>query len=347
MIEEGAVSLPIDVPDTVRKDMSPFYNPKMRLNRDVTLAVLDAVDHSGFDTFFPLSGTGIRALRCLKELDVVDSAVVNDINENFPDRFKTYAEQNNVSLSDVSVRSEDARSLSIELRSFDFVEIDPFGSPNPFLDGCIQQLRDGGVISLTATDTAPLSGTYPTTCQRKYWARPMRNHAMHEYGLRILIRKVQLIASQYSRCLEPIISYASDHYFKVIFRCSKSKQACHELQDHFDTVNVDEAVIGPLWTGRLGDPTILTRVNMDLFPDETEELLRTLAKEVSIDQVGFFDVHEEASKTGLGGPPSMDDVLVELRGDGHDAVRTHFSHTGIRTDASLETLRSCLVDATR
>lgn len=346
MIEEGSIKLPIDVPETVRKDMSPFYNPVMQMNRDVTLAVLEGIDKDGLDGFFPLAGTGIRALRCLKELDVMDTVVVNDINENFPDRFRSYAEDNTVSLEDVSIRAEDARSLSIQLRSFDFVEIDPFGSPNPFLDGCIQQLRDGGILSVTATDTAPLSGTYPKTCKRKYWGVPLRNHEMHEYGLRILLRKVQLMGSQHSRALEPIVSYASDHYFKAVFRCSKSKQDCHALQEEFDTVNVDGSEVGPLWMGVLGDPEVLERADTVEISERSRELLNTLRFESSLQEVGFIDVHEEASRLGIGGPPKMQELLTEIRDQGHKAVRTHLSDTGVRTEAPRQRIEACMLEVT-
>lgn len=338
MIEEGSVTLPIDVPETVRRDMSPFYNPKMRLNREVTMAVLGR--ESGVDAFFPLSGTGIRALRILKEQDVFDSVVVNDINQHFPSRFRSYADRNNVDLSDVSVRQGDARSLPYDLRSYDFVEIDPFGSPNKFLDSAVQELRDDGLLALTATDTAPLSGTYPTTCQRKYWASPLRCTAMHEYGLRILIRKVQLVAAQHQRALRPVVSYAEDHYFKVIFRCEKSKSSADAILREHDVVTEEGEPVGPLWTGRLLQEDVLDDVCLGFdVSDRTEEFLETLAGESAVNSIGFVDIHDLASELGLSGPPAIDDVVNSLQDEGITARRTHLSSTGLKVDASFERVK--------
>lgn len=338
MIEEGSVTLPIDVPETVRRDMSPFYNPKMRLNREVTMGVLG--QESGLDAVFPLSGTGIRALRVLKEQDVVDSVVVNDINEHFPGRFQQYADRNDVDLCDVSVKQRDARSLPYDLRSYDFVEIDPFGSPNKFLDSAIQELRDEGLLALTATDTAPLSGTYPTTCQRKYWASPLRCTAMHEYGLRILIRKVQLVAAQHQRALHPVVSYAEDHYFKVILRCEKSKSSADAILRDHDVVLENGERVGPLWTGRLQEKDVLDAVSLDFESgDRTEELFETLAGESVVNRIGFVDIHDLASELGLSGPPALDDVVDALRDSGITARRTHFSNTGLKVGAGVERVK--------
>ena len=68
---------------------------------------------------------------------------------------------------------------------FDYIDVDPFGSPNPFLDAAIKRIARDGILAVTATDTAPLCGTYTNACRRKYWAVPLRNELMHEIGIRI------------------------------------------------------------------------------------------------------------------------------------------------------------------
>ena len=338
MIREGSVALPIQVPDTVRRDMSPFYNPKMRLNREITMAVLGEEDE--VDAFFPLAGTGVRALRILKEQDVCDMVVVNDINQHFPERFRSYAERNDIDLDEVDVEQEDARSLPYELRSYDFVEIDPFGSPNKFLDSAVQELRNDGLLALTATDTAPLSGTYPTTCERKYWASPLRCTAMHEYGLRILIRKAQLVAAQHQRALRPLVSYAEDHYFKVIFRCTKSKSSADDLLDQHEVIVEDGQEVGPLWTGHLLQQDVLEEINVEFdVSDRTLDFLDTLTGESEVNRIGFVDIHEVASKLELGGPPAIADVIKALADEDVVARRTHFSNTGLKVSASDKRVR--------
>ena len=44
---------------------------------------------------------------------------------------------------------------------------------------------------------------------------------MHEIGLRILIRRVQLAGSVYDKALIPILSYSKEHYMRVFFKCEK------------------------------------------------------------------------------------------------------------------------------
>ena len=39
---------------------------------------------------------------------------------------------------------------------FDVVDLDPYGSPTPFLDGAVQSVAEGGLLCVTATDLAVL-----------------------------------------------------------------------------------------------------------------------------------------------------------------------------------------------
>lgn len=39
---------------------------------------------------------------------------------------------------------------------FDCVDIDPYGSPSPFVDAAVQCVADGGLLMVTATDMVSL-----------------------------------------------------------------------------------------------------------------------------------------------------------------------------------------------
>jgi len=99
----------------------------------------------------------------------------------------------------ISVYNEDANLFFLNSTGFDYIDIDPFGTSNPYLDSAIKRISRNGILAVTNTDTAALSGTFPKTCMRKYWAMPKRDYMMHETGLRILIRKIQLIGMQYEK----------------------------------------------------------------------------------------------------------------------------------------------------
>src|SRR3989344_5891157 len=101
---------------------------------------------------------------------------------------------------------------------------------------------------------------------------------MHEIGLRILIRKVQLYGLPFDKALIPIFSYSKDHYYRLYFRCEKGKKICDEIiQQHqyflycnnclnFKISHFNNGLCvcksqfqpaGPLWTGKLTDEKLI------------------------------------------------------------------------------------------
>ena len=336
-VTEGGAAIRAERLDTVSKDMEVFYNPVMTLNRTLSIILLKALGKAGLRVCDPMAGSGVRSLRFLKELPpgVVSELVVNDLSEGFPERFRDNAKLSGLELSGtVSVENREASALLLGSKGFDYVDVDPFGSPNPFLDAAVRKVHRGGVLAVTATDTAPLCGTYPKACRRKYWATPRRDVLMHEVGLRILIRKCQLVAGQYDKALTPILAYSKDHYFRVFFGVAQGKQRVDKVLEHHGFLG--EA--GPLWLGPLGDKSLLTRMSLvaeDSYPD-AKEFLDTAAAEAALDVPGFFDVHEAAKRLKTN-PPRMEDVLARLHKGGFRAVRTHISGTGVRADCDEET----------
>ncbi|MFP4524332.1 MAG: tRNA (guanine(26)-N(2))-dimethyltransferase [Candidatus Woesearchaeota archaeon] len=329
---EGAATIRVERPETVSKDMEVFYNPVMAFNRTLSVILLKSLGKAGLRVCDPMAGSGVRSLRFLKELPpgVISELVVNDLSRGFIGRFEENARLSGVELKEgVAVENREASSLLLGSRGFDYVDVDPFGSPNPFLDAAVRKVHRGGVLAVTATDTAPLCGTYPKACRRKYWATPRRDVLMHEAGLRILVRKCQLVAAQYDKALTPILAYSKDHYFRVFFGVAQGKQRVDKILD--DHGFLGDA--GPLWLGPLGDKRLLARMSLvaeDSYPD-AKGFLDTLAAEAALDVPGFFDVHEAARKL-KSNPPRMEDVLGWLHEAGFRAVRTHISGTGVRAD---------------
>ena len=76
---------------------------------------------------------------------------------------------------------------------------------------------------------------------------------MHEYGLRILARRVQLQGAQYGKALTPIFSYSKDHYMRVIFKCEFGKQKADLILKQHKLIND----VGPIWTGQLWEQDLL------------------------------------------------------------------------------------------
>src|SRR3989344_5180698 len=212
----------------VHKKMEVFYNPVMASNRNISILLLNSLPNKNMNLADPLAGSGIRSLRFLKELkkSKIKQLYVNDIKANFSDSFAEILKLNNIHSNKISIHNQDANLFMLNQEGFDYIDIDPFGSPNNFLAAAISRISRKGIIAVTATDTAALTGTYPKVTQRKYWASNVKNYLMHETGLRILIRKVQLVGMQYDKALIPVFSYAKEHYMRVFLECRKGKNEC-------------------------------------------------------------------------------------------------------------------------
>ncbi|GIU69972.1 MAG: tRNA (guanine(26)-N(2)/guanine(27)-N(2))-dimethyltransferase [Candidatus Woesearchaeota archaeon] len=345
----------------ISKELDVFYNPVMKFNRDVSITLLNVINQSNMQMCDLMAGSGVRSLRFIKELKkgVIGKLVVNDYDEGFIRLFKKNLELNDIdeTKSNVYVYSMDANKLLLESTGFDYIDIDPFGSPNDFLENSIVRLSREGILAVTATDTAPLAGTFPDACIRKYWAKPLRNHLMHEIGLRILIRKIQLIGAQHDKALIPMYSYYKDHYFRVFFKCVKGKKECDNiLRQHeyllycntcqsFLTSEINQCMCcnqqmeyaGPLWTGQLYDSDIAFKI---FKMEKSNSLLKIIADESLIKSIGFYDIHELAKKHKFL-IPNYEKLLLELNKLGK-SVRTHFSNNGIKSELSVKEILSVL-----
>tara|TARA_Y100000310_G_scaffold89923_1_gene87144 strand:+ start:94396 stop:95490 length:1095 start_codon:yes stop_codon:yes gene_type:complete len=354
VFEEHSAKIKASLPvKDVNKKMSVFFNPIMVSNRNTSISLLNSVENTGMNIALPLSGSGIRGLRFLQELNKgkITNLFVNDNKEGFVDVFKDNLKLNKIKQK-VQVHNQDANLFLLNQTEnkkkpanfcgyFDYIDIDPFGTPNPFLSAAISRICRNGILAVTATDTSALSGTYEKVTRRKYWATPLRNYMMHEVGLRILIRKVQLLAVQFDKALTPVLAYHKDHYFRIYFRSATGKTKSDKILDQhkyllFDHKKLDfrsskyDIGVGPLWTGKLFDRKLLSKMlKENQFPEE-EKFLKGLYNESKIDMLGFYDLHALAKKYKKE-PPRMEIALKKLEG-----VKTHFSKQGIKTKKNIK-----------
>ena len=359
VITEHSCKIKVELPPKdVHAQMEVFYNPVMASNRNIAILLLNSVDNGQMNIASPLAGSGIRELRFLKELKPgkVQNIFLNDLKENFPKVIAENLKLNGLKKDKLIIHNDDANLFLLNQVKhckegefcgyFDYIDIDPFGSPNPFLASAVARITREGIIAVTATDTAALTGTYPKVTKRKYWAKAVRSYMMHEIGLRILIRKVQLQGVQFDKALIPILAYHKDHYFRIYFKTIKGKERCDEvLKEHryllFNPKSLEFKVsefnamkgfeyFGPLWAGKLLDRKLITKMAKENpFPEE-QKFLDILSEESKLDTVGFYDLHVIAKKYGLE-TTKLEPVLKKVKG-----VRTQFSGTGIRTKAWIK-----------
>lgn len=361
-LHEHSVKIFADLPEKdVSKKMEVFYNPVMASHRNIAILLLNSISNTEMHLADPLAGSGIRSLRFLKELKPgkIARLYVNDKKEGFRKIFEKNIklnglsqEKNKITLGNTEANKFLAGQHTADFCGyFDYIDIDPFGTPNPFLSVAVERIKRQGILAVTATDTAALTGTYEKVTKRKYWAMPLRNYLMHEIGLRILIRKVQLQGVQFDKALVPILSYHKEHYLRIYFRAEKGKEKCDALlKQHLyflfchHCLNFKTSVFnkekcncgkefvfaGPLWVGKLFDTTLLREmIKNNPFPEE-QKFLEVLCTESAFDLPGFYDLHALARKYKKE-PPKMEMALKKLKG-----VRTHFSLTGVKSKARIK-----------
>jgi len=190
-IREGKASLLIPNPKDYEKEgrydpsWSPvFYNPKMRLNRDISVLALSVIKPKS--VVDALSASGVRGIRYYTEIGGIEKLILNDKNPIATELIKKNAEKNYVN---ARITTKDANSLLYEIKA-DFVDIDPFGSPAPFILSAINATINKGYVAFTATDLSALECSSKFSARRKYDLICERLSFSKELGIRGLIAKV-------------------------------------------------------------------------------------------------------------------------------------------------------------
>ena len=376
-VNEGLTKLEVPDPERFRTksgDYAPslthvFYNPRMELCRDISVsaAQVSVSEFGELRVCDPLAGVGARGIRYAKEVKGISRVLTNDRSSEAFELIKRNVELNGLT-SLIEVQNTDANALLWENHGrFNFVDVDPFGSPAPFMDAACASLARRGMLALTATDTAPLSGTHARACLRRYGAKPLKTEYCHELGIRILVGFAQRVGGRHELALTPALAHATQHYFRVYLRAQRGAQHVDEAMreqgyvSHCSTCGrrvpsrglVAElpgacecggrlSHAGPLWLGALIDRTFaqkvagdLVRRNFKLGHQELSLLNRCI--EEADGPATFYDLNEVARHAEVS-PPKIAELIVELRERGRFASRAHFSPTGIRTDAPLEEL---------
>lgn len=349
-----------------------FFNPKMEFSRDMAVLALNAFSGTrqrGLDVCDPLAGLGARGVRFAKEVAGVSKVVIGDLNDEAIPLINE-----NVRLNDleekVEVYHKDACLLLEEHaepgRRFDYIDVDPFGTPTPFLGSALRALKNGGLLAITATDTAPLCGVYGKACFRKYGGSPVRTEFCHEIGLRIMIGSAVREALKYDFGTEVVLSYSVDHYFRAYLRCTLGAKrgdvsaselgnilccltcgwrGVHRLGEVWPcscpSCNNPIKMAGPLWCGRLGDDDFIGSM---LVQDRSilstgkrvEKMLLTLLSENS-QPPSYYVIDRIASRLRRDVPP-LKGIMESLSLLGYGSSLTHFHPKALKTSAPLEVL---------
>ncbi|MFH1200003.1 MAG: tRNA (guanine(10)-N(2))-dimethyltransferase [Candidatus Micrarchaeota archaeon] len=365
-VKEGKASLYVPSQSSVDPfHCDVFYNPAMEFNRSVSsLAFGESLALLGEKKALVVDGLcslGARGIRYAVENKVVGKVYFVDANPAAIKALKKNISANKLAKKAVAVEQDLNKFFVNSDEYFDFIEIDPFGSPVYFLENAVKRLKKRAVLSVTATDLANLCGARFSPCVRRYQSRPLNNEACHENALRILVGKIARVLMENDFGAVPMFSFYRRHYAKAFILCEKgAKQADASLENisfvlycqkclwrskakrvsqNCPECNNSLDYAGPLWAGRLQDQHFLAAMSKEngrrkyADREEISKLLGLAAGEDSFPPY-FFDLHYTSGKLGVQAP-STESVLSALKKRGFAAVRTHYCPTGIKTDAPL------------
>ena len=359
-----------------------FYNPTMELNRDLAVLALQAHQKllgREVSVCEPLTGCGLRGARFAVEVEGVRRVFLNDIKPEAARLASFNAELNNVE-DRVEVANEDANLFlsrnAAPRKRFDYVDVDPFGPPVPYLDAAIRALRNGGLLALTATDMAPLCGVHARACLRKYGGQPLRTEYCHELAVRLLIGCLTMMAAKHAIGVKVLFSHSVDHYVRAYAAVNygarladKSIQQMGYILHCFscfyrETVSgitsplkhvcpscgAKLSVAGPLWLGKIADKNFCSLMEREAEGRSLRQEKRLL-KMLSLVQneaeapISYYAVDKICDKLNL--PiPALKKVLDTIRKAGFQAFPTHFNSRGFRTDAPASTVREIVTKLT-
>ena len=301
-----------------------FYNPAMRLSRDLHVAFAKQFDFSGI-MLDGLAASGIRGIRLNLEAGV--NVEFCDSSRMATETIAWNLEMNGIKSKIYNERVEDL----LQDRKYDWIDIDPFGTPAPYLEAALKGLNDGGILGVAATDTAVLCGAKPSICKKRYGSVSMRRVAAKEMGVRILLSRIHNIASGMDKGIEPLLCYSEGHHLRVFVRLGERKDVTLKwiTKDMRIVDREEKDAGGPLWVRKI--------IKAELIPESQDgvlgKLLETLREEAN-GPPGLHDINNIAKAAGIGQTPQRIKIVESIRKMGSFASSSVFSPLGIKTDAT-------------
>ena len=205
-------------------------------------------------------------------------------------------------------RNCDARIAMME-NGYQWIDLDPFGSPVQFLDAALQGLSRTGVLEITATDTAALTGSSASSQARRYGAKGIVDVYAHDDAVRLLLATVATSAARLDKSVTPLMALFDGHHVRISCLVKTSREKASKTGDMIGwrvreddipyrfvrnpTPEQIKRASGPLWIGPLWDKDIASRMTeekvLELCQASPEEIegMKTVGLEWSADDVEY------------------------------------------------------------
>lgn len=340
-----------------------FYNPKMQFCRSISSLAVGAIEQD-LEVIDAFCASGIRGIRYAKENSNVKLLTSIDIDE----RAISLAKKNS-KLNKLKSKSVIGNISKVAFDYVgDFVELDPFGTPSPYIMDAMRYFnpKKVGYISATATDVAVLCGAKVAPCMKNYHSKPLNCSFTHEIGLRILIKKIVEVASEFNFGCTPLVSFSDQHYLKTIIKLSRSADLADESLNSFGYISLCEkcgyrinsefpvfkcnycdnqkmSYAGPLWLGTIHNQKFIAQMkslNDTRNYSDKQKISSFLDMfEGEIDLPPFYhNIHELCKLHKIQPIPTMSEFLSTLSNAGFIAKKCHYSPISIKTNAPYEQL---------
>ena len=366
------VPLPSSQKDVPRKSDKVFFNPHQELNRDFSVLALRAFAKLYEKEFLtacePFGGAGIRTCRYASETPF-SKIYYNDVNSTAFGIAKlnvkqlTKENQEKIQMQNAEF-SDFLNFFSQKDQVLDFIDIDPYGTPIPYVHRVIKLINRFGLLAFTATDLASLTGLYPRALYAKYGIGLMdtRIGNVHELAARSLITGLQRAGLMQDQSLIPIITLYYRHFIRTFMIRKRGVDKvldktgflckCRECHTIFQTDltnknplcsdcgNAQPYRIGPIYIGPLHKDSYLTQIKNDPHittfnkPKTISRIIDLMYEENILGLPWSYDIHNVAKHVGK--PiPSMDYIVQNLHEKGYKCYKTHFSGSCLKTDAQF------------
>jgi tRNA (guanine26-N2/guanine27-N2)-dimethyltransferase len=314
----------------------------------------------------PFGGAGIRTCRYVGETPI-SKIYYNDVNSTAFQIAQMNVEQlieeeqNRIHMQNKEF-SDFLNFLYLKGLVFDFIDIDPYGTPIPYAYHIIKFIKKAGLLAFTATDLASLTGLYPRALYAKYGIGLIdtRIGNVHELAARALITGLQRVGLMQNQSLIPILTLYHRHFIRTFmirnrgvdkalettgFLCkcrtcnslfqanlTKKNPSCYKCG------NAHPFRIGPIYIGTLHKDNYLdqlrndTHINSFNKTKSRSKIITLMDEENKLKIPWSYDIQKVAKYVGKPIPP-MDYIIQKLHERGYKCYKTHFSGSCLKTDA--------------
>ncbi|MFX1537438.1 MAG: hypothetical protein ACFFDI_24790 [Promethearchaeota archaeon] len=347
-----------------------FFNFHQEINRDLSVLALRAYGNinskSNLRVCEPLCGSGIRSARYALEAPT-SSIYCNDINSNAVNITRKNVNRLSESIAKkIQLYNMDCNSflqtLNVKDLIFDFIDIDPYGTPIPFVHNSIHLITLYGLLAFTATDLASLVGLYPRALYAKYGVNQLeaRIGNIHEMASRALITGIQHVGLTLGQSLIPVITFYHRHFVRCFFVRNRGVNGviektgfiflCEKCKTRFisnlgekssSCLNCGAANglrVGPVYLGKIQNIDYLSPMLNDVHlekmgtKNKLVKYLQLMIEETLLDIPWSFDIPALAKKEKTPVPP-LAKIVKTLNEMGYKACKTHYSGSSLKTNA--------------